>query len=48
MTKQLIITSDKLNQGVINELQMLMNNGLKVGLYLSPWDRNHKDYGKPE
>ncbi|MEZ5197017.1 MAG: alpha-L-fucosidase [Bacteroidales bacterium] len=34
---------------VLKELQEACNEGgLKLGFYLSPWDRNHPDYGKPE
>lgn len=40
----------KQGQGdVIQELREACDEyGLKLGIYLSPWDRNHKDYGKPE
>ncbi|TFH36004.1 MAG: alpha-L-fucosidase, partial [Bacteroidia bacterium] len=34
---------------ILKELRQACDEyGLKLGIYLSPWDRNHPQYGKPE
>ncbi|MEC3907879.1 alpha-L-fucosidase [Tamlana sp. 2201CG12-4] len=37
------------NGDIVGEIvKACRKHGLKVGMYLSPWDRNHKGYGSPE
>jgi alpha-L-fucosidase len=43
------IKNSPFRRDVVKEVsEACARGGLKFGIYLSPWDRNHKDYGSPE
>jgi alpha-L-fucosidase len=47
-TEHSIKNSPVKNHNIVKELsQACKKYGLKFGVYLSPWDRNHAEYGRP-
>jgi alpha-L-fucosidase len=42
------VKSSPFKKDVVKEVsEACKRHGLKFGIYVSPWDRNHKDYGSP-
>jgi alpha-L-fucosidase len=47
-TEHSIKNSPVKNRNIVKELSIACKKyGIKFGIYLSPWDRNHAEYGKP-
>lgn len=43
------VKNSPFKKDVVKEVsEACKRHGLKFGIYVSPWDRNHKDYGSPE